>query len=437
VKRLFFVAFLALAACGKVVATPSSDAGSGGSPAACMVGTTDDCGACGDVCASEHGSAWCEMGACMIACDAGFADCNGLASDGCEAELASDPENCGACGTSCGEWGECFQGTCATTLVSALGVDGVVTVGDHVYWSALDYYAGDDGSIGSAPLAGGAPTPLMIGQSAPHHLRSNGSVLVWAETSTSSIYAMSTDGGAITTLLVTAAPPRVLDVDANDVWFTTGTEIASVPLAGGAPTTLGSGFVSVSAARRAVGWIYVADLGPEEEQLAADGSSSWGHPHGTIHRIATGSGAAELLASELDTPVALAPTGDALHWVEAGSLTTYFVNDVETNLGTLGRVVRSNLGGGGAAVLADGLVQPNAVEVDATHVYWTSKGTVGGVNPEQFGFTSDGHVARIPHGGGAPEILMPAIDASHLALAEEVVCFASWNYGLVFRVAKP
>ncbi len=59
-----------------------------------------NCGSCGQACASEHGTASCEAGACVLRCDEGYADCDGDPANGCEADLTS-PESCGACGTRC------------------------------------------------------------------------------------------------------------------------------------------------------------------------------------------------------------------------------------------------------------------------------------------------------------------------------------------------
>jgi hypothetical protein len=74
-----------------------------------------DCGMCGAVCSSVHGTPGCDGNGCSIACDAGFGDCDARASTGCETPLANDAENCGACGAACAnEHGAttCSNGQC-------------------------------------------------------------------------------------------------------------------------------------------------------------------------------------------------------------------------------------------------------------------------------------------------------------------------------------
>jgi hypothetical protein len=60
----------------------------------------NDCGKCGAVCGSIHGTASCTSGACGISCAPSFGDCNGRADDGCEVDLRTDPKNCGKCGVA-------------------------------------------------------------------------------------------------------------------------------------------------------------------------------------------------------------------------------------------------------------------------------------------------------------------------------------------------
>jgi hypothetical protein len=83
----------------------------------------NNCGTCGHVCVTPHGTPGCVNGSCTVAaCEAGWDDCNGAASDGCEKNLQTDADNCGACGQACSNinmltrtcgGGQC-NGTCAT-----------------------------------------------------------------------------------------------------------------------------------------------------------------------------------------------------------------------------------------------------------------------------------------------------------------------------------
>ncbi len=74
---------------------------------------SNDCGACGNVCAASgtpHSAGTCASGQCSDGCQVGFADCDHSADDGCEVELASDPKNCGECGAQCSS--TCTNGLC-------------------------------------------------------------------------------------------------------------------------------------------------------------------------------------------------------------------------------------------------------------------------------------------------------------------------------------
>ena len=83
----------------------------------CEVNLTDvgNCGMCGAVCSSVHGTPGCDAEGCSIACSEGFGDCDARASTGCETPLGDDAANCGACGKACqNEHGTttCADGQC-------------------------------------------------------------------------------------------------------------------------------------------------------------------------------------------------------------------------------------------------------------------------------------------------------------------------------------
>ncbi|AKF09433.1 hypothetical protein [Sandaracinus amylolyticus] len=82
------------------------------------IGTTvSDCGACGDVCTTEHATAACVGGACSVGtCDATYGDCNTLPTDGCEVDLDTTVDHCGTCGNVCSlanATPSCVGGACA------------------------------------------------------------------------------------------------------------------------------------------------------------------------------------------------------------------------------------------------------------------------------------------------------------------------------------
>jgi hypothetical protein len=192
----------------------------------------------------------------------------------------------------------------------------------------------------------------------------------------------------------------------------------------------------VAAAHLDGGWLYLADQGPEIDQPAA-GSTIGGHPEGQIARVSLTTGEVQHLAAHLDTPGAVTVAGGALYWAESGSMATYDVGGEATNLGTLGRVVRAGLDGSSPVVIADQLVQPGDLAADGTHLYWGCAGTPGGTDPADIVYHSDGALMRAPLAGGAPETVMPAIDAWRLALSGDTVFFASYQYGVILAKPKP
>jgi hypothetical protein len=77
-----------------------------------LLGTTANCGGCGDACVFDNAQASCEAGACVIdRCDTGYGDCNANTADGCESPLNTDA-HCGSCTTSCGDDERCEGGQC-------------------------------------------------------------------------------------------------------------------------------------------------------------------------------------------------------------------------------------------------------------------------------------------------------------------------------------
>src|SRR5207237_860986 len=77
-------------------------------------GDTQNCGACGDACSSNHIPApACTGAVCGGDCATGYADCNGdKRADGCEVNLLTDAGNCSACGAACPATASCQSGAC-------------------------------------------------------------------------------------------------------------------------------------------------------------------------------------------------------------------------------------------------------------------------------------------------------------------------------------
>jgi hypothetical protein len=78
----------------------------------------DNCGGCGLVCNTEHGTPSCKAGTCSITCASGYGNCDGLAANGCETETNSNVQHCGGCNVPCE--GKCIGGECITTPCSGI-----------------------------------------------------------------------------------------------------------------------------------------------------------------------------------------------------------------------------------------------------------------------------------------------------------------------------
>lgn len=83
-----------------------------GSSCVDLSSNVNDCGACGNVCATSAPNtvATCTAGACGVQCAAGTDQCTGNPADGCQS--LSTAQNCGACGYDCGVGGVCSSGAC-------------------------------------------------------------------------------------------------------------------------------------------------------------------------------------------------------------------------------------------------------------------------------------------------------------------------------------
>jgi hypothetical protein len=87
-------------------------------PNGCEVNTTNstnNCGACGNVCSVANGTPQCQTSACRVAsCNTGFANCDNVVANGCEINTTNNTNNCGMCGTVCA-----FANAAATCATSA------------------------------------------------------------------------------------------------------------------------------------------------------------------------------------------------------------------------------------------------------------------------------------------------------------------------------
>ncbi|MDI1433574.1 hypothetical protein [Polyangium sorediatum] len=103
-----------------------------------------------------------------------------------------------------------------------------------------------------------------------------------------------------------------------------------------------------------------------------------------------GSGEPRVLASRIVNPAAMAISATHVYWLDGGNVDRDYVD---------GFVASAPLAGGAHKVLAAGERQPRGLAVDATHVYWARRDVY-----------QQGEVVRMPIAGGPIEVVSPGQD---------------------------
>ena len=179
-----------------------------------------------------------------LATDAGAGD-----GGTCTADTQNDALNCGYCGHSC-QGGTCSAGVCQqVTLASGLNEPSYLAVrGATATWT--DFTNGD---VLGMSTWGGSPATFLTGQATPSGLAcipvgntiaSNATTTFWTDGSSIKSGPTPCDpaGGCTPTVLASGLSwARALTIDATTVYFTSMDSILSVPLGGGAISTLASG----------------------------------------------------------------------------------------------------------------------------------------------------------------------------------------------------
>ncbi|MEZ4314385.1 MAG: fibrinogen-like YCDxxxxGGGW domain-containing protein, partial [Polyangiaceae bacterium] len=131
-----------------------------------ILANTDNCGACGNTCATgANGTASCQSGACQFTCDSGFDNCDGSGANGCETDLLASIDHCGGCGQACSApngTASCVSGICGVDACNA-GFDNCDL--DDANGCEADL-ANDDANCGVCGLAcGSLPNAAGVCQS--------------------------------------------------------------------------------------------------------------------------------------------------------------------------------------------------------------------------------------------------------------------------------
>jgi hypothetical protein len=207
----------------------------------------------------------------------------------------------------------------------------------QLYWTVRGTPAPYDsqGGVWKVPLAGGSPVTLFTGYVA-------GPLAIDA----SSIYWATGDIGA--------PPPWPFPPPS--------TTLCKVPLAGGTPAVVTSGWNAISAIAVDETSVYLLDAGPAQSG------------HGTVAKVPLGGGAPVTLATgqtflmgpgtDSNWGIALAVDASSVYWGTAGTQAENYSD---------GAVMKVPLTGGPPVTVALGQISVSGLAVDETSVYWANR----------------------------------------------------------------
>jgi len=248
--------------------------------------------------------------------------------------------------------------------------------------SGCSLYFGDDsehGTPGIAPDSAPPPPPdaasaaLAVDEPGIYEMAADATHLYWVDDGQfdgeANVRRMPLDGGPIETLFSAGRSIYSLAVGDGAV-FVARTDldydgvIYRLPVAGGAPTVLATGFNPTSVTVDA-GWVYY---------------SAAVSPGGRILRVPVTGGTPEVIVDDVDNPWDLVASGGTLFYSEMNR----------------GQVMRVDPGGT-PVVLASGWVGTGWLTVDAEFVYFSACDVSECPDP---------HLYRVPRAGGTPELLL-------------------------------
>jgi outer membrane protein assembly factor BamB len=304
----------------------------------------------------------------------------------------------------------------------------------HVDLPDASVVVGDGGVASAVVLASGEePNGLALGDADVY----------WTDTGGGQVRSVNKNGGqAVTVSDAPGTDPWGLAVDSTRVYwsvpnFASGgmnATIMSIPLAGGAATTLASNLDSPELVVAGPSNVYWTALGPAAvESVPLDGGSV-----ATIARDPLGGAGVAIDATDLywstgagifraplagGAPTRIGPAADA---IAVDSTNVYYV--VETPNGS-GLVARVPIAGGTPETLASGRTGSlPAVAVDDRNVYWI----------EGEGTIEEGAVAAVPKSGGIVAVLVSGLsDPSAIVVDGTGVYFDNpAGGGLVEKIPK-
>lgn len=307
--------------------------------------------------------------------------------------------NSGGAGNGGSGGGVVCEPGAVTALVTGeeAGVLSLAMNAERLFWGTLD------GNVKSQPLAGGSST-LVAAHQTPVALAADPGRLYWIDGSQGTVVAQDASGGEPVVLAKEQVGAQHLALDESSLYWT-GSGITGV-----------AGSV-VRAGKDGSNLTVLASQADQTMAVAVDEQAVyftvWGAGKG-VFRVGKMGGEVTSLIPELtiDSPAVTALA------VQNGTL--YVAVSLPFAKGQIWSVPTM---GGDHAVVVDGIASPNALAVDATHIYWSASAS------EQ----PYGSVGRAPLQGGPAEILVTA-DVLHqgLVLDDHAVYFGRlWGFEML------
>ncbi len=199
--------------------------------------------------------------------------------------------------------------TAATTLLP-IDVWGVALGSSSLFWVTMDGVVQSMPKSGGTVVTLGTPSPAAQGGAVGVAVDANNFYFAYADSSLPSqthVDSIPVAGGPITTLATTSTGIDTLAVDDAYVYYVDGGTLKRVPIGGGSPLAVASGFSNTVTLKVDSGNVY-ATVSP------ANG------PIGSVIRAPAGGGAAVTLATSQNDPWGMAIDDACVYWANYDSV---------------------------------------------------------------------------------------------------------------------